>query len=130
MKIDIIGKERQNILEKLYKHFRYNGKYWIPISNIKIDKEVVVISSELGVKHTRQIEGFLKNKSESFYLSGEKGYIEPFREWLQEVDYLDLNYGPVEFVYFDKDFDWFIYISHEDTIAFCGDQLIEFIQQI
>lgn len=102
----------------------------VPLKNVSIDKEYCVVSDDFAINITGKIEAFIKTISESFYLTDEAGYFEPFSLWLQEVDYLDLNYGPVEFVYFGKNFDWLIYISHENTVTFCGEKLVKFIKEI
>lgn len=116
-------------MAELKRRFSYKGDYWIPLKNIAVDKEFIVLNGGEAQKYAKAIEKYLKTASENFYLTGEAGYIEPRAEWLQEVDYIDLNYGPVEFVYFDKNFNWLIYISHEDTVTFCGEQLVRFVKE-
>ncbi|MDE7182507.1 MAG: hypothetical protein K2O41_05735 [Clostridia bacterium] len=129
MEINLSGGEKRRILAELKYRFKYDGGYWIPFRNVPIDKEYVVVSDEIALKLTDKIEAYLKEQSKHFYLTGEVGYIEPHKTWLQKVDSIDLNYGPVEFVYFDDSFDWLIYISHENTVTFCGEHLVKFIKE-
>lgn len=129
MEINLSGGEKQRILAELKNRFKYDGGYWIPLCNITIDKEYAVVSDEIALKLADKIEAYLKTQSDSFYLTGEVGYLVPHKIWLQKVDDIDLNYGPVEFVYFDDSFDWLIYISHENTVTFCGERLVKFIKE-
>lgn len=130
METEIINERKDTVLSELNDKLKYNRSYWIPLKDIEIDKPILVVSDDFALRHSKKIESYLKSEYKSFYLTGEIGYIKPLNAttWLQEVDFINLEYGPVEFVYFGKNFDWLIYVSHENTVTFCGERLVEFIK--
>lgn len=130
MEINLSIDKTNSLLLELQAEYKYDCTYWIPLKNTSMKHKYLFLPSDNILSYQRQIEQFIKLNESKFYLTGEIGYIEPSKCWMQEVDDINLEYGPIEFFYFGKKLDWCIYISHESTITFCGDDLITFIKKL
>ena len=120
------------------KQYTGDNTYWYPLCALK--KEIAVIAYNLDKLysdgHIRQIEATLRkygiNTVQTFQM--QIGGME-----LIEADMLSLIYEKdrdgytfpwnVEKYYFDNSLKWMIYVSHEGTITFTGNRLVDIAKE-
>jgi hypothetical protein len=109
------------IYEKLNNIWNYDGGYWNPLKEKSPLEVVYIMENNIFENDKNSIIEYLANESKMFYTVDEFGY-----NYETEIMYLTGS----ETVYTSKEFNWIIYISHEGTVAFGGQQLINFIKKI
>jgi len=125
--------EQIEMLYKLESVFNAEPRtYWFPLAEKKIEQAVLVLPTWItfceSVKEDgdildltiENINKILKEMDETFYDAGE------MIDGIQEVDTFT---GGYESYHWNKDFTWIVYVSHESTISFCGDALIEKVKK-
>ena len=115
----IVGEEADAIIEKIKNVWGYvNTDYWYPICGNEQDHipNKAFIMSEYFENEWDKVSELLRCSEKHIYSYGESAYDIPF---CMEVDKIE-DYSCSEWVYTDKDFTWFIYFCHEDTVAFAG----------
>lgn len=117
-KID--GKLIRRSFKELKRRFGFRkGKVYYPLINIAEHQDIFYTSEELAVRHEQEIIRLLLEKYGIIYKSGEKMLRSLWGEVVNEYNF-GLNYGGWELVYFDSDYEWLIYVSHEQTVTFAG----------
>jgi hypothetical protein len=113
----VVGEEKDEIKRQLANRWNYvTDHYWNPLSD-STKRENLFIMRKYLTKHYIEIRAYVMQNFSHVYRYGE-GLIEP--QYCSETSVLDFNYNGLEIMYFDKDFSWVIYLSHEETITFSG----------
>lgn len=115
----IVGEEADAIIERIKKVWGYvNTDYWYPICGNEQDHipNKAFIMSEYFENEWDKVSELLHCSEKHIFSYGESAYNIPF---CMEVDKI-VDCSGSESVYTDKDFTWFIYFCHENTVAFAG----------
>lgn len=112
-------KEIKQHLKMLKKIFNYRQTVYFPLKELDVEKDALFLSEGIAFRNEKKITDYLLKNFKTIYKTGEKF----FGNWGEIVDKSNfwLNYGGIETVYFDDDYSWMIYVSHEETVSFIGD---------
>jgi hypothetical protein len=104
--------------------WNYDGDYWNPLDD-KCSKETVFLMEDnLTEDDNRKIIEFIVANSNKRFFEITEDRI----DYEMEVDSFNLDL--YETIVTDKSFSWVIYGSHEDTLTFGGNELVEFIKAL
>lgn len=114
-------KESKNLREKLKSIWKVDG-YWFPLTTWKPENTEAFqdkyFEEELGHEKVQQI---LHNLGVEKVWELREGEI----DCESELSIIEFYYSGEEGFWFDKSFDWLIYVSHESSITFAGSILPE-----
>lgn len=110
--------EANKIRETLNKHWNFDGGYWEPL--VSCSPAPVVFFNKLNLSNAdyEKIKEIVSNGADKRLFEVNEDL------WDYEIDHSEFNPDCYETVYTDKNFDWIIYGSHEETIAFGGTWLL------
>lgn len=116
--------EREKIRQVLIDKWKVDG-YWVPLIEASPELTTIFLDKDnLTETDEKQIADFIKEKAEG-------RLYEITEEQLDyEIDQNEFDIDCYETFYCDKTFKWLIYGSHEGTITFGGQELLDFIQQL
>ena len=114
-------KETDFVYKQLNKYWNYNGGYWNPLKEKYTLETIFVMEEYLSEKDKENIIDYLKKENKLFYTVDELDY---------NCETEDMYFGGSERVYTSKEFDWIIYFSHERTVTFGGQNLINFVRNL
>jgi len=117
--------ERNEIRNKLEEKWGYDGGYWFPLVDVSSSLSVMFLS-----KGCIEREDFLNISRFVGELAG-KYIFEITEDQLDyEIDAKSLDIDCYETIMCDESLEWVLYGSHESTIAFGGDKLVEHVELI
>lgn len=115
----IINEEAAEIISQINQHWGYeNDSYWFPLMGEEPQKvsDKFFIMKKYLTPHWETIKSHIFHHNSHIYSYGESAYDLEFCIETTDIDNITLE----EWSYTDKDFSWFIYFSHEDTVSFAG----------
>jgi hypothetical protein len=117
--------EKLSVRQMLHEVWGYDGDYWEPLGK-KSPKETVFLLSKYITDGDRLFikELLAKNGGKHLYEVNETG--DDYETDLQSISSF---YEDHEVMYFDETYKWTIYGSHEETITFGGEWLINSIKE-
>lgn len=118
------NEESNQIRQKLLETWNFGGNYWHPIGDKSPNPTIFLMLNcltELDIEEI--IKKIAVNTEKKLYIFNE------YREDYEiEIDSLSIDLS--ETICFDKTYNWVIYCSHEMTITFGGDWLIDFVRKL
>lgn len=131
----------KNVVERIKSFVKENtvnhSTYWYPLSEIKsgIPVSAYLITEIYSDNRIDFIESVLKRCNIRFSY-----WIQEYIEELHNGDLIEMLYEKDEYGYvfpwlsemfiFDRSEKWLIYISHEETISFTGDEIVQAAREI
>ena len=114
--------ESAGIRKNLLQHWNFDGGYWEPIGTYSSKPVHFLAQENITPVDRERIKVFIAEIAD--------GYLYRMTEW--HVDYqienIFFEFDSSETVYCDSNYDWIVYISHENTVTFGGDELVAFIR--
>ena len=125
--------EKIKLIRQLNKNWGIKTDYWIPLSKLAVDKEVIFYPQDyfLNIFSLERLQNLISNQNfESIY------------SWRWEIkdheNLIEIGIGEIssfkkdslEKYYFDNSFEWVVYMSHENTIAIGGSSIIKDLKQL
>ena len=123
-------KESKNLETSLKEKFDFGSwkdenYYWEPLAKTKNKKPTIYFEDILFQQERNQKKMIdLING-----ISGEKMFLLTDENLFYEVEVSSLNFDWIESAYCDMKTTWLIYISHEGTITFAGEELLKGIEK-
>ena len=117
--------EREIIRQKLLNIWQFDGGSWIPLVDINPSISTLFFNKDnLNEQDLKKIQDVITQKADlNLYEISEE-------QLDYEIESNDLQIDCYETVYCDKNLDWLIYGSHENTVAFGGNWLIDYMKQL
>jgi hypothetical protein len=117
--------EKLTVRQMLHEVWGYDGDYWEPLGK-KSPRETVFLLSKYITEGDRHFikELLAKKRGKHLYEVNETG-----DDYETDLDSVSSFYRDHEVMYFDETFKWTIYGSHEETITFGGEWLINSIKE-
>jgi hypothetical protein len=114
-----------HLKKELKERWQITSDHWFPIDEYDIKEEVVYFPQyfffhDFGLDNLKKIISEL-DEDVIYQWNWEPVKDEFFKIRVSEM----VEFENLEKFYFDKDCNWIVYISHENTIAFGGQVLIE-----
>lgn len=114
-----------HLKKELSERWHINADHWFPIDEYDIKEEVAYFPqdyffNDFGLENLKLLLSEL-NEDFIFQWNWETVNEEFFKISISEI----IEFHNLEKFYFDKNCNWIVYISHENTIAFGGQILIE-----
>lgn len=120
-----LDKNEANFIRQLLEnHWGYNGGYWEPLGNCCSNETVFLMKENISHKDYENIIQFIEKNSEKRIYEITEDEV----DYEIEIDSFDPDC--YETIFTDNTYKWVIYGSHESTIAFGGDRLVNFIKQL
>lgn len=118
----IYNKEAETIIARFKTVWHYDTSYWFPLGADypKEIREKIFVTEKNAAPKMDSIIALAQKNGKRVYRYGECDY--PLC-YCEETD--DMSEHGIEQAYTDKAFSWFIYFSHEGTVAFAGSILPE-----
>ena len=114
---NLTGAEAEHLMERFRSVWGYvPNNYWYPL-NGGADEDKLYLPAECMEPYLPQINRLLGIPGNHIYEYGESWY--PGIPACSEIEEI-IGYCGCEAAYTDKDFQWMIYFSHEDTVTFAG----------
>ena len=116
---------KSELKEKLKSRWDIERDHWSPIDEPVTNEEVVYFPQHLffedfGIENLKRLISEFSEKV-VFQWNWETSTEQFFTISIEEM----VEFNNLEKYYFDDSLDWIVYISHENTIAFGGQELIE-----
>ncbi len=112
----IMGKEAGVLMVRFRDRWNYDpAEYWYPLKGCPDDQKLF-LNVNYAEPYFAQINSLLGLPEVHIY---EYGECDPRYPACAECDEID-GYCGCEVAYTDRDFQWIIYYSHEDTVTFAG----------
>ena len=119
----MIDYESIQVSKEISKSWNFDGGYWVPLKDIS--RETVFLNKDnISKKDYKQIYEFIINNSDKYLIMLTEEHYD------YEIDKSEFDPDCYETVYSDKTFSWIIYGSHENTLAFGGNLLIQKVFEI
>ncbi|MCS3797798.1 hypothetical protein [Niastella sp. OAS944] len=117
--------EKMTVRQMLHEVWGYDGDYWEPLGK-KSPKETVFLLSKYITDGDRLFikELLAKKGGKHLYEVNETG-----DDYETDLESISSFYQDHEVMYFDETYKWAIYGSHEETITFGGEWLINSIKE-
>lgn len=116
--------ERAEIRHVLSDKWKVVG-YWVPLIEGRSEQSVLYFAKECFTEvDQKQVSNFIQRMAEG------RLYEITERQFDYEIDQSEFDLDCYETFFCDKTFDWLVYGSHEGTIAFGGQLLVDFIRQL
>lgn len=118
---------RENLKKVLKDRWDIEADHWCPIDEASTKEEVVYFPQyyffkDFGLENLKSVISEISNGN--LYHWNWETYKEQF--YSIKVEEM-VEFNNLEKFYFDDSCDWIVYISHENTIAFGGEKLIELL---
>lgn len=113
--------------------------YWYPLSEVREGISVIAFNSDFwndDYNMSILAEIFKSNNIKKVYTLQELGNVYIYKDYINEEGLLEQDEDGYTFPYSSEQYiwgsnhDWFIYISHEGTVAFAGEWLVREIKKI
>lgn len=117
--------EKMTVRQMLHEVWGYDGDYWEPLGKKSPRETVFLLSKYLTDGDRLFIKELLAKKSgKHLYEVNETG-----DDYETDLESISSFYQDHEVMYFDETYKWTIYGSHEETITFGGEWLINSIKE-
>lgn len=117
--------EKMTVRQMLHEVWGYDGDYWEPLGKKSPRETVFLLSKYLTDGDRLFIKELLAKKGgKHLYEVNETG-----DDYETDLESISSFYQDHEVMYFDETFKWTIYGSHEETITFGGEWLINSIKE-
>jgi len=123
-----LGKyESDKIRKKLREHWSYNGR-WYPLAE-KPGNDVLYVMEKYIIPFEREIVEIIRTISQKrYYTLDECG--DDYKHSISNFTIPWYMYNGSEILCCDDTLGWIVYVSHEDTISFGGDELITQVKEL
>lgn len=123
----ILETNRENLRKVLKDRWDVEADHWCPIDDASTKEEVVYFPeyyffNDFGLENLKSVISEISHGN--LYQWNWETYKEQF--YSIKVEEM-VEFNNLEKFYFDDSCDWIVYISHENTIAFGGEKLIELL---
>jgi hypothetical protein len=116
--------EKRDIYQALLERWNYDGGYWDPIENLSPVEIIYIAKADITSADMQAISGFISDHAAPYLLeTTEEGII-------TEISSGEFHLNSAETVFCDCNYQWLIYVSHEATVTFAGEQLLVFIKHL
>ncbi len=121
----LTDEESESIREQLLKSWNFDGDYWEPLDNKSPKPTIFLMDDNIEKPDKEEIEKTIKE-----HINSDKLFVitEDRIDYEIEIGLLDIDL--YETIICDNTFEWVVYGSHESTIAFGGDFLIDKLNQL
>lgn len=117
------NEESRQVRQALLEHWNFQGNYWEPVETLSPKPTIFLMSDNISESDHEQIIAAIQKHADSrLFEITEDGSDAEIEFNLFHFDY--------ETIYCDKNYDWIVYSSHEDTVAFGGTWLLDFITEL
>lgn len=117
--------EKQTVRQALLTHWNFQGNYWEPLEELSPQPFIFLMNENVtDSDYERIISAIQKHAADYLFEITEDGSDTEITPDLFKPD------DCYETIYCDKSYDWIIYGSHEETIAFGGTWLLELITEL
>jgi hypothetical protein len=116
--------ESNQVRSLLLDIWNYEGNYWEPVEELSPKPTIFIMKHNLTEDDYEQIIEEVKKHT------GEKLFEINEHSADAEIEFSLFHPNCYETIYCDKTLDWIIYGSHEDTLAFGGEWLLNFIERL
>lgn len=118
----LTGEERETVISRFREQWGYvPEKYWYPMNGQEIREDRLFLHTDYVEDYWPRLEKLLGLPEKRIYCYGETNRPGLDCTEMGEV----VGCGGLEEAYCDKDFNWIIYFSHEETVTFAGTILPE-----
>jgi hypothetical protein len=104
--------------------WNYEGNYWEPLEELSPKPTIFLMKHNITSNDYEQIVGQIRKHTNGQLYEIAEGGIDA------EIEFSLFDPDCYETIYCDKSFDWIIYGSHEGTLAFGGEWLLNFIKEL
>lgn len=120
---------REHLKKILKERWYIEAEHWLPLSEPTTEEEIVFFPQryffkDFGLEQLKKIIEPLTN-SKIYQWNWETRKQEFYTIEITEM----VEFESLEKFYFDDSCDWIIYLSHENTIAFGGEKIIEILTE-
>ena len=116
--------EMITIRKQLLETWNYDGDYWNPLEDKSPKETVVILKENLTPDDSEKIINFLASISHKRMYEITEDRID------YEIEFDSFDLDLCETIVTDYSLDWVIYGSHEETLAFGGTKLIDFVKSL
>ena len=114
----LLENEANLVRQELQRHWNFDGGYWEPLTSCSPKPFAFFDKENLTENDFQKIKDIILNQSDN------KIYEVSEQRYDYEIDNSEIEPDCYEIIYTDKNFEWIIYGSHEGTIAFGGEWLL------
>lgn len=120
---------REHLKKILKERWYIEAEHWLPLSEPTTEEEIVFFPQryffkDFGLEQLKKIIEQLTN-SKIYQWNWETRKQEFYTIEITEM----VEFESLEKFYFDDSCDWIVYLSHENTIAFGGEKIIEILTE-
>ncbi len=116
--------EKSTVYQALLERWNYDGGYWDPIENLSPAEVVYLAKADITSADLQAISGFISNHAAPYLLEAtEEGII-------TEISPGDFHLNSEETVFCDCNYQWLVYVSHEATVTFAGEEMLGFLKYL
>jgi len=115
--------ESAEIRKALHEKWNFDGSYWFPLVDVRPISALFLMKKYVEPYEKPIIDIVRSISSNMIYLIEETG-----NDYEMAIECFGLTY--YECICCDKNLDWIVYESHEETIAFAGEKLIPKIKDL
>lgn len=115
--------ESRSVRDKLSEIWNFDGGCWVPLEN-KCDRAIFISKDNISENEYKEImDHIIKNSNETIFM---------ITEDLLDYEIASSEFDPdrYETVYTDGTYQWIVYGSHEGTLAFGGERLVNKIKEL
>jgi len=116
--------EMLSVRRQLLEHWNFDGGYWNPLDDKSPKETVFLMKDNITDDDCKKIVDYLISNSNKRLYEVTENRID------YEIEFDSFDIDLCETIVTDKTFEWVIYGSHEETIAFGGSTLINFIKSL
>jgi hypothetical protein len=116
--------ESKQVRQALLEHWNVQGNYWEPLEELSPKPTIILMKENITDSDYEQIIKKIQEHAEyNLFEITEDGSD-------AEVELSLFHPDCYETIYCDKSFQWIVYGSHEGTVAFGGNWLLDFIKEL
>ena len=116
--------ESREVRAQLQEHWNFQGNYWEPLEKLSPRPVKFILKEHISAGDYSTITTALRKMAAPMVLE----ITEDRRD--AEIAFSLFDPDCYETIYCDRTYEWIIYGSHESTLAFGGNKLVEFVQQL
>ena len=120
----LTDQESKQVRQTLLENWNFKGGYWVPLEDASPKPTVFVMKSTIMESDYDQIRAMVKKHTAGALFAITEDHSD------SEIEFSLFNPDCYETIYCDRGYDWIIYGSHESTLAFGGNWLLDFIHQL